>query len=131
MASTVFMKIVRGELPSHKLFEDEHTLAFLDINPLTEGHTLVIPKRPIDHLDECPPELYQAIFQTVHRVSAHLKKALKPQRIALVVHGFDVPHAHVHVVPMYTGTEMKLAKRDAAGSNGQELALLAKKLRLE
>lgn len=129
MSLSIFSKIVRGEVPSYKIFEDDLTLAFLDNNPLTEGHVLVIPKQEIDHLDECPPELYEAVFRTVYKVSNHLKQVLKPKRIALVVHGFDVPHAHVHVVPIYTGNEMRLADRSKSIISPEALAASAAKIK--
>lgn len=129
--ASIFTRIVRGEIPAPKIYEDDETFAFLDIKPLTKGHTLVIPKQEIDHLDDCPPELYQAIFDTVHKVSNHLKKQLNPKRIALVVHGLEVPHAHVHVIPLYTGEELHLADRDQSLMTESELQGLAKTLTIE
>lgn len=130
MGDSVFTKIVRKEIPAFVLYEDEQTLAFLDHNPVTEGHTLVITKQPIDHLDDCPPELHRAIFETVHKLSKHLKKKLYAKRIALVVHGEEVPHAHIHLVPMYTGKELSLANRTDAIANASKLLKVQKKLRL-
>jgi histidine triad (HIT) family protein len=127
MSKTIFSQIVDREIPAHILYEDEHTLAFLDIQPLTEGHTLVISKEPYDHIDDCPPELYAAIFSTVQKVSKLLRQRLDPIRVGLVVHGFEVPHAHVHVLPMYTGSELKLADRENESFKG-DLAETAKKL---
>lgn len=130
MSDTIFTKIVKKQLPAHHIYEDEHTLAFLDANPVTEGHTLVITKAQIDHLDDCPPEIYKAVFDTVHKVSRHLKRKLKPRRIAIVVHGFEVPHAHVHVVPMYSGKELSLANRDKPHKSIKRLKTMAKNLRI-
>lgn len=127
MAKTIFSKIVDREIPAHIIYEDKDTLAFLDIQPLTEGHTLVISKEPYDHIDDCPPELYAAIFKSVQTVTKLLRVRLSPKRVGLVVHGFDVPHAHVHVVPMYKGDELKLADRDNNSFKGN-LADTAKKL---
>ncbi len=129
MSKSVFKKIINGELPSHKIYEDATTLAFLDINPLTPGHTLVIPKEDINHLDDCPPELYAEIFATVHKVSKQLKKSFKPKRVAIVVHGLDVPHAHVHVLPLYEGSEIKLADRKESSPDHKKLTEVARKLR--
>jgi histidine triad (HIT) family protein len=125
---TIFSRIVDGSVPSAKLYEDNLTLAFLDINPLTEGHALVISKEAIDHLDDCPPILYSAIFDTVHKLSKHMRKELKPKRIAIVVHGLDIPHAHVHIVPLYTGHEIKLADRGTTLVSMKELKKVAKKI---
>lgn len=127
MAKTIFSKIVDREIPAHIIYEDKDTLAFLDIQPLTEGHTLVISKEPYDHIDDCPPELYAAIFKTVQTVTKLLRVRLSPKRVGLVAHGFDVPHAHVHVVPMYKGDELKLADRDNNSFKGN-LSDTAKKL---
>ncbi len=128
MKDTIFSRIIDGSVPAAKLYEDNLTLAFLDINPLTEGHALVIPKESIDHLDDCSPILYSAIFDTVHKLSKHLRKELKPKRVAIVVHGLDVPHAHVHVVPLYTGHEIKLADRGTTLVGMDELKMVAKKI---
>lgn len=128
MVESVFTKIANKEVPAHIFYEDEATLAFLDMNPLTDGHSLVITKEPIDHLDDCPPELYSAVFNTVYKVSKHLKERLGPKRIGLVVHGFEIPHAHVHVVPMYTGHEMKLANRGDVLLEHAALASVAEKI---
>ncbi len=97
-------------------------------HPLTRGHTLVLPKQQIDHLDDCPEELYEAIFHTVRVVSRQLKNRLHPLRIALVVHGLEVPHAHVHVIPLYTGEELTLADRSQRTMESVEIDELAKSL---
>lgn len=128
MAESVFTKIANKEVPAHIFYEDKDTLAFLDMNPLTDGHSLVITKQPIDHLDDCPPELYQAVFETVQKVSKHLRQKLNARRVGLVVHGLEIPHAHVHVVPMYTGHEMKLAERGDGLLEHSALAGIAKKI---
>ena len=128
MSDSVFSKIVKKELPAHIIYEDKNTLAFLDMNPVTKGHTLVITKQPIDHIDDCPPGLYRAVFDTVYKVSKHLKKELKPKRIAIVVHGFEIPHAHVHVVPMYKGNELHLANRSDKMLVHAKLSGVAKKI---
>lgn len=130
MPSSVFTKIVRGEMPCHLMYEDGQTMAFLDINPVSQGHTLVITKEQIDHLDDCSEELYAAVFATVHKVSQRLRQTLQPLRIALVVHGFDIPHAHVHVVPLYTGKELRLAQRGEPDPDHKALAQLSEKIRI-
>lgn len=127
MSKTIFSKIVDREIPAHIIYEDELTMAFLDIEPLTEGHTLVICKEPYDHIDDCPPELYAAIFATVQKVTKLLRARLDPIRVGLVVHGFEIPHAHVHLVPLFTGTEINLADRVNDSFKG-DIAETAKKL---
>ena len=96
--SSIFTKIVNGEIPSYKIYEDDKTLAFLDIHPETKGHTLVIPKLEIDKIYDLPEEDYQALMATVKKLSQHMEKTLGC-RIFWKVIGTDVPHAHVHLMP--------------------------------
>jgi histidine triad (HIT) family protein len=107
-ASCVFCRIVRGEAPAHVLHEDEHTLAFLDIHPLVEGHTMVIPKAHYETLEDLPPELVGQVFETVRKVSAAMRKALGAQATTIGINngraaGQVVPHLHIHIVPRYVG----------------------------
>jgi histidine triad (HIT) family protein len=99
MQDSIFTKIIKGEIPCHKVYEDELTLAFLDIDPLLPGHVLVVPKIQIDHVDDLPDKDYRALFSTVKKVAKRVKKVLHAERAVLVVMGYDVPHAHVHVLP--------------------------------
>lgn len=98
--SSVFTKIVNREIPAEIIYEDDKTLAFLDIRPVSNGHTLVTPKEEVDELQDLDEETYQAVMDTVRRVSRLLKDRLQPARVGVVVYGFDVPHAHVHLIPM-------------------------------
>ena len=103
MEDSIFTKIINGDIPSFTLYEDEKTIAFLDIHPASKGHTLVVPKVQIDHLDDLSDADYAAVFTTVKLLTKQLKTAFNPVRVGLVVKGFDVPHAHVHVIPLYDG----------------------------
>jgi histidine triad (HIT) family protein len=107
MADSVFTKMVKGEIKAPFLYEDDLTFAVLTHEPLAHGHTLVIPKQQVDQLDDCPDELYSAIFATVHKVSRHLRAQLNPRRMGMVVHGMEVPHAHIHIVPLHKGDELR------------------------
>lgn len=98
MEESIFTKIVKGEIPCYKIYEDEKTLAFLDIHPESMGHTLVIPKLQVDKVYELPEEEYQALFATVKKVAARMEKVLGARTLMKVV-GTDVPHAHVHLMP--------------------------------
>lgn len=98
MMESVFTKIVKGEIPCYKIYEDEKTLAFLDINPETPGHTLVIPKLQCDKIYELPDEDYKALLDTVKKLSVHMEKVLGVRTLWKVI-GTDVPHAHVHLMP--------------------------------
>ncbi len=96
---SIFTKIINGEIPSYKIYEDDKTIAFLDIHPESKGHTLVIPKNEVDKIYELPDEDYVALMDTVKKLSEHLEKQLGA-RILWKVVGTDVPHAHVHLMPL-------------------------------
>ena len=96
--SSVFSRIVAGEIPCYKIYEDDKTLAFLDIAPETPGHTLVIPKVEVDKVYELSDEDYAALWETVRKVALHMEKVLGSRTLMKVI-GTDVPHAHVHLTP--------------------------------
>ena len=98
--SSIFTKIVNGEIPSYKVAEDENFYAFLDINPLTMGHTLVIPKNEVDYIFDLDDDTYNGIFRFVKKVSKAIEKNVDCLRIGIVVYGLDVPHAHIHLIPL-------------------------------
>ena len=97
--SSVFTKIIQGEIPCYKIYEDDKTFAFLDINPEAEGHTLVVPKLEIDKVYDLPDSDYQAVMNTVKKLAQHYEKVLG-ERMMIKVVGIDVPHAHVHILPI-------------------------------
>ncbi|MBQ6396299.1 HIT domain-containing protein [Candidatus Saccharibacteria bacterium] len=97
--SSVFSKIVKGEIPCYKIYEDEENLAFLDIHPETRGHVLVIPKVEVDKIYDLEPEDYRSLFEAVQKVARRMDEVLG-RRILMKVVGTDVPHAHVHLMPM-------------------------------
>ncbi|HUD03213.1 MAG TPA: HIT family protein [Patescibacteria group bacterium] len=99
MEPSIFTKIINGEVPCHKIYEDEKTIAILDIHPVQPGHVLVIPKLQIDHFEDLPDDIYQAVWATVKLVAHQQKKVLGRSRIAVSIVGTDVPHAHVHLMP--------------------------------
>lgn len=97
--SSVFTKIVKGELPCYKIYEDERTLAFLDIEPEAPGHTLVIPKVEVDRVYDLSDEDYEAVMATVKKLARHMEDVLGERTMIKVV-GTDVPHAHIHLLPI-------------------------------
>lgn len=97
--ASIFTRIIAGEIPSYKIYEDEKTFAFLDINPETKGHTLVVPKVEVDKIYELSDEDYHALWATVKKVAAHIEE-VTGRRVVMKVVGTDVPHAHVHLMPM-------------------------------
>ena len=108
--SSIFTKIVKGEIPSYKIAEDENYYAFLDINPLSKGHTLVIPKKEVDYLFNLDDNTYNGLFSFTKRVSKAIEKSVDCIRIGLVVYGLDVPHAHIHLIPLKgTGNEINFS----------------------
>jgi histidine triad (HIT) family protein len=98
--SSIFSKIVQGEIPCHKIAEDDQFLAFLDVMPLVEGHTLVIPKHEIDYIFDLDPEVLAGLMKFAQRIAPAIKKAIPCKRIGVAVIGLEVPHAHVHLVPL-------------------------------
>lgn len=99
----IFCKIVAGEIPCHKVWEDEKHLAFLDIHPMREGHTLVVPKEHASELFELEADAYDALMRASKSVASRLKPALNVRRVGVAVEGFEVDHVHVHLVPMNHG----------------------------
>jgi histidine triad (HIT) family protein len=108
--ASIFTKIIKGEIPSYKVAEDDQFYAFLDINPLSKGHTLVVPKKEVDYLFDLDEITYTGLFLFIRKVSEALKKSTGCKRVGIMVYGLDVPHAHVHLVPLKgTGNEMNFA----------------------
>ena len=122
--ASIFSRIVSGELPAYKVAEDEHHLAFLDITPLVEGHTLVIPKREVDYIFDLPAEELAALHQFAQRVAKGVQAAVPCRRIGVAVIGLEVPHAHIHLIPMNQVADMNFAnpKIKVAEDRMQELA---------
>jgi histidine triad (HIT) family protein len=127
MEESIFTKIIKGDIPSHKIYEDDQVIAFLDVAPYTPGHTLVVPKEQTDHLWDVGDELYVHLMKVVKQVAIKQKEVLKPPRVGLALEGFAVPHAHVHVFPMYQGLEETM-NNQAEKPTQEELAEMAKKL---
>lgn len=109
--ASIFSKIVAGEIPCYKVAEDERHLAFLDINPMAPGHTLVIPKQEIDYLFEMADEDYLALELFAKKVAKALKSAIPCARVAEAVLGMEVPHAHIHLVPIRTEADMNFRNK--------------------
>lgn len=98
--ATIFTKIVRREIPSYKIAEDERYYAFLDINPLAKGHTLVIPKQEIDYFFDLDAELLGGMMVFAQKVAKALKQTVPCNRVGVAVLGLEVPHAHIHLIPL-------------------------------
>jgi len=98
--ASIFSKIVNGEIPSYKIAEDDRFLAFLDIFPLAKGHTLVIPKKEIDYLFDLDDKLYADCFVFAKKVAVAIKKIVPCEKVGIAVVGLEVPHAHIHLIPV-------------------------------
>ncbi len=122
--ATIFTKIVRGEIPCHKIAESDRFLAFLDINPLTRGHVLVIPKEETDYLFDLSDVQLGDLFMFAKRVSRAIEQVVECRRIGVTVIGLEVPHAHVHLIPINTITDMDFSRPKLKIAHG-ELASLA------
>lgn len=100
MASSIFSRIIAGEIPSYKIAEDEKYYAFLDINPLTKGHTLVVPKKEIDYIFDLDDETLAGMMIFAKKVASKIKQKITCERVAIVVLGMEIPHAHIHLIPI-------------------------------
>lgn len=108
---TIFSKIVAGEIPSYKCAENEEFYAFLDINPVTKGHTLVIPKREVDYFFDLSDEELARMMVFTKRVAAAIKAVFPCKKVGVAVMGLDVPHAHVHLAPLQSEVDMDFGKK--------------------
>ncbi|MBO4978734.1 MAG: HIT family protein [Muribaculaceae bacterium] len=108
--ASIFTRIINGEIPSYRVAEDDNHYAFLDINPLNAGHTLVVPKKEVDYIFDLSTEEYTALQLFARRVAAAVQKSVPCRRIATAVIGLEVPHAHIHLVPIDTEADMDFRK---------------------
>ena len=122
--ASIFTRIIRGEIPSHAVYEDDHAFAFLDINPRRPGHTLVVPRRQVDELFDLPAEDFDGLWRAVRVVGAAIKRAVGCSRVFVMVIGVDVPHAHVHLIPA-TGPVSDLALPPVVEQTVDDLAGMA------
>jgi histidine triad (HIT) family protein len=128
MEDSIFTKIIKGEIPAHKIYEDEHTLAFLDIHGTVPGHTLVISKVQVEHLWDLGDEDYFAVMETSRKVARHLRATLSPTRVGVKIIGESVPHVHVHLIPFTTVEEYNSSPDLSSEPDHEALAEMAKKL---
>lgn len=128
---SIFTKIIKGEIPADKIYEDERTYAFLDIRPTQPGHTLVVPKQQIDYIWDLPDEDYHALWAAAKKIAKHLKTKLNVQRVGIKVEGLEVPHAHIHLIPFNTAAEFRAMPDLQAQPDKDALKHMADKLKLE
>ncbi len=125
---TLFTKIIRGELPCHKVAENSDFLAFLDLRPVNRGHTLVIPKKEIDYIFDLDPALLAGIMPFTKKVADAIKKTVPCKKVGVMVAGLEVPHAHIHLIPILNSVH-ELAFANAKTADAAELAALAEQIR--
>ena len=124
---SIFTRIVNGEIPAHKIAETEDFLAFLDVFPCAPGHTLVIPKKEVDYIFDLEDALYEGLMKFSKTIAAAVEKAVPCKRIGIAVVGLEVPHAHVHLIPMNSMADMNFNYK--LKMTGEELAEIAAKIR--
>lgn len=128
--SSIFTKIISGEIPSYKVAENDQFLAFLDIQPLQKGHVLVIPKLEVDYIFDVEDDLLSEMILFSKEIARKIKKAFPCNRIGVAVIGLEVPHAHIHLIPINSMNDMNFANKKL-NLSGEELAVIANKIRSE
>ncbi|MDX2776369.1 HIT domain-containing protein [Streptomyces caniscabiei] len=129
MEESIFTKIVKGEIPAHKVYEDEKVLAFLDIYPAQPGHTLVIPKAQVEFVWDLADGEYQAVMMASKKVALRLREVLQTRYVGEKIIGVDVPHAHVQLIPFDTIEQFKAPQDMTREPDHMALAAMAEKLR--
>ena len=128
--SSIFSKIVNGEIPSYKIAENDHCIAILDINPLVMGHVLVIPKKEVDYIFDLEDDLYTELWVFAKKVSGAIKNAIPCKRIGIAVIGLEVPHAHIHLIPLQNVSDINFTRPKLHPSQ-EELEKSAEAIRKE
>ncbi|NLA43331.1 HIT domain-containing protein [Candidatus Saccharibacteria bacterium] len=131
MTRTIFSKIIDGEIPCHKVYEDDLTFAFMDIYPVAPGHVLVVSKNPVEFVWDLPKEDYKALQDTVKKIALRQREVLGVPYVGQQIIGVDVPHAHIHLIPFRKVSEYRHQPDATIEPNHQELAKIATKLRLQ
>lgn len=126
--ATIFSRIIAGEIPSYKVAENENFYAFLDINPLMKGHTLVVPKQEVDYLFDLEDQTLEKMIVFAKRVAEQIKCKIECKKVAMVVLGLEVPHAHIHLIPMNTESDVDFRK-EKLNLTSDEFAEVAAMLR--
>ncbi len=128
MENCILCKIVAEEVPSHKVYEDEKSLAIMDIHPIKPGHVLVFPKKHVETFEQQEEGEFTSLMRVVHKVANKIKTVLSPSRVGVVIEGFDVPHVHVKVIPIENEVELRHIPNMKAEPDHEALAIMAKQL---
>ena len=127
---SIFTRIINGEIPANKVYEDDRVIAILDLHPQMPGHTLVIPKVQVDHIWDLSDSDYEYLWATVKKIGQHIREVIGSPRVGVVVEGFGVPHCHVHLVPIYHGNDLKKQQPLEEEPDFTALAEMADKLKM-
>ena len=128
MQDSVFTKIIKGEIPCHKVYEDDRAIAFMDINPVQPGMVLIVPKLQIDHFMDLPDEDYQALMSALKKIAAKMRQVFPDKRVGVQIEGLDVPHAHIKAFPISSADDFRALPNTNTDPNHPALAQMAKKL---
>lgn len=128
MEESIFTKIIKGEIPCHKVYEDENVFAFLDIHPVQPGHVLVVPKKQVEFVWDMDDADYQALTAAVKKIGQHVRSVLGVPYVGVQVMGIDVPHTHIHIIPFSTSEEFRNRPDVSAEPDHTALAAMAEKL---
>ena len=130
MADSVFTKIIKGEIPSYKVYEDDYTFAFMDIHPIQPGHVLLVTKNPAETILDLPDEDYQALWEAARKIAKRMRQVFPDKkRIGIMVEGLEVPHTHIKIFPIDSGEEYRAVPNMDAEPDHEALAEMAKKLK--
>lgn len=127
---SIFTRIINGEIPAYKVYEDDRILAFLEIHPIMEGHTLVVPKKQVDHIWDLDDDDYEYLWNITKKIGTHIREVIGSPRVGVTVEGFGVPHAHIHLLPIYHGNDLKKQQNKDLTPSDEELASVAARLRM-
>ena len=128
MTESIFTKIINGEIPSHKVYEDDDIYAFLDIHPIVPGHTLVVPKKQVEFVWDLDEQTYQLLQAATQRIALHMREVLEVPYVGEQIIGVDVLHAHIHLIPFTDPAEYHQHPDDTADPDHEALAKMAEKL---
>lgn len=128
MQDSIFTKIIKGEIPANKIYEDDKVIAFLDIHPKTDGHTLVVPKKQVEFIWDLDDATYQALMTVVKKVGLRIREVMDKPYVGQAILGIEVPHVHVHVFPFSNLEEYNRQPSKDAEPDFQKLSEIAKKL---
>ena len=127
---SIFTRIINGEIPADKIYEDDRVMAMLDIHPLHEGHTLVILKKQIDHILDLDDDDYVYLWQVSKKIGKHIRAVLNPPRLGVVVEGFGVPHVHIHLIPIYKQYDLAMIEADKLRPTREQFDTMVERLKM-